>query len=42
MVGKILVVDDVATNRIILKVKLAEAGYHPLLAQEELQQVTIS
>ena len=34
MVGKILVVDDVATNRIILKVKLAEAGYHPLLAQD--------
>ena len=34
MVGKILVVDDVATNRIVLKVKLTEAGYHPLLAQD--------
>ena len=32
MVGKILIVDDVATNRIILKVKLTEAGYHALLA----------
>ena len=32
MVGKILIVDDVATNRIVMKVKLAAAGYVPLLA----------
>ena len=32
MIGKILIVDDVAINRIVLKVKLAAAGYHPLLA----------
>lgn len=34
MVGKILIVDDVATNRIVMKVKLAEAGYRPLVAQD--------
>lgn len=32
MVGKILIVDGVATNRIVLKVALAEAFYHPVLA----------
>jgi two-component system, cell cycle response regulator len=32
MTGKILIVDDVATNRIVLKVKLAAACYQPLLA----------
>ncbi|MDZ4309355.1 MAG: diguanylate cyclase [Cypionkella sp.] len=32
MAGKILIVDDVATNRIVMKVKLAAAGYTPLLA----------
>jgi two-component system, cell cycle response regulator len=32
MVGKILIVDDVATNRIVLKVKLSAAFYQPLLA----------
>ncbi|GLS86949.1 diguanylate cyclase response regulator [Cypionkella aquatica] len=32
MIGKILIVDDVATNRIVLKVKLAAAGYTPLVA----------
>ncbi|MDT8854094.1 diguanylate cyclase [Paracoccaceae bacterium Fryx2] len=32
MVGKILIVDDVATNRIVFKVKLGEACYQPLLA----------
>lgn len=32
MVGKILIVDDVATNRIVMKVKLSAAGYTPLLA----------
>ena len=32
MHGRILIVDDVAANRIIYKVKLAEAYYEPLLA----------
>ncbi|PRD36245.1 UNVERIFIED_CONTAM: pleD [Trichonephila clavipes] len=32
MVGKILIADDVATNRIVFKVKLAAACYQPLLA----------
>ena len=32
MVGKILIVDDVATNRIVMKVKLQAAGYVPQLA----------
>jgi two-component system, cell cycle response regulator len=31
MTGKILIVDDVATNRIVFKVKLAAAYYTPLL-----------
>jgi two-component system, cell cycle response regulator len=34
MVGKILIVDDVATNRIVMKVKLAAAGYQPLLVAD--------
>lgn len=34
MVGKILIVDDVATNRIVLKARLAEACYAPLLAKD--------
>lgn len=32
MAGKILIVDDVATNRIVFKVKLGAASYTPLLA----------
>lgn len=32
MGGKVLIVDDVATNRIVMKVKLAAAGYLPLVA----------
>jgi len=32
MSGKVLIVDDVSTNRIVFKVKLAAAGYDPLLA----------
>ena len=32
MVGKILIVDDVATNRIVFKVKLGAACYQPVLA----------
>lgn len=34
MHGRILIVDDVATNRIIYKVKLADAFYEPLLASD--------
>ena len=34
MVGKILIVDGVATNRIVLKVALAEAFYQPVLAAD--------
>ncbi|MEZ5796331.1 MAG: diguanylate cyclase [Paracoccaceae bacterium] len=34
MQGRILIVDDVATNRIIYKVKLGEAFYEPLLAAD--------
>lgn len=32
MAGKILIVDDVATNRIVFKVKLGAAAYTPVLA----------
>ncbi|MDP4031794.1 MAG: diguanylate cyclase [Pseudorhodobacter sp.] len=34
MVGKILIVDDVATNRIVFKVKLGAACYQPILATD--------
>jgi two-component system, cell cycle response regulator len=34
MVGKILIVDGVATNRIVLKVALGEAFYQPILAAD--------
>lgn len=34
MVGKILIVDDVATNRIVFKVKLGAACYQPILASD--------
>jgi two-component system, cell cycle response regulator len=34
MVGKILIVDGVATNRIVFKVALAEAFYRPVLAED--------
>ena len=34
MVGKILIVDDVATNRIVFKVKLGAACYQPILAAD--------
>lgn len=34
MVGKILIVDDVSTNRIVFKVKLTAASYQPLLAAD--------
>ncbi|MFM2367624.1 MAG: hypothetical protein RIR95_2232 [Pseudomonadota bacterium] len=32
MSGKILIIDDVATNRVVLRVKLSASGYIPLLA----------
>ena len=34
MGGKVLIVDDVATNRIVMKVKLTAAGYLPIVAQD--------
>ncbi len=34
MSGKILIVDDVVTNRIVLKVKLGRAHYQPLVAAD--------
>jgi two-component system, cell cycle response regulator len=34
MVGKILIVDGVATNRIVFKVALVEAFYQPVLAED--------
>jgi two-component system cell cycle response regulator len=34
MGGKILIVDDVATNRIVMKVKLTAAGYLPVVAAD--------
>lgn len=32
MDGTILIIDDIATNRIVLKAKLTEARYHPIVA----------
>ena len=34
MSGKILIIDEVSSNRIVFKVKLAAAGYEPLLASD--------
>ena len=34
MVGRILIVDDVATNRIVMKVRLTAAGYRPVVASD--------
>ncbi len=34
MGGKVLIVDDVATNRIVMKVKLTAAGYLPVVAAD--------
>lgn len=34
MIGKILIVDDVSTNRIVFKVKLSAAGYQVLMAAD--------
>lgn len=32
MIGKVLIVDDVSTNRVVFKVKLAAAGYQTIMA----------
>ncbi len=42
MTGKILIVDDVATNRIVLKVKLEAAFYAALLAPNGAQALQIA
>ena len=34
MAGRILIVDDVVTNRIVLKVRLTEARYDVLVAED--------
>lgn len=34
MIGKILIVDDVSTNRIVFKVKLTAAGYQTMMAAD--------
>ena len=34
MIGKILIVDDVSSNRIVFKVKLTAAGYQTLTATD--------
>ncbi len=34
MIGKILIVDDVSTNRIVFKVKLTAAGYNSVMAND--------
>ena len=34
MIGKVLIVDDVSTNRIVFKVKLTAAGYQTLMAAD--------
>ena len=34
MGGRVLIVDDVATNRIVMKVKLTAAGYLPVVAAD--------
>lgn len=42
MAGKILIVDDVATNRIVLKVKLASAFYDTLQAASGAEAVAVA
>lgn len=42
MAGKILIVDDVATNRIVLKVKLAAAYYETLQAETGAEALAIA
>ncbi|MGY6411837.1 MAG: diguanylate cyclase [Alkalilacustris sp.] len=42
MTGTVLIVDDVATNRIVLKVKLAAACYDTLQAETGLQAIEVA
>ncbi|OWJ78193.1 diguanylate cyclase domain-containing protein [Haematobacter genomosp. 1] len=42
MVGKILIVDGVATNRIVLKVRLASACYETIQAETAAQGLTLA
>ncbi|WP_101341283.1 diguanylate cyclase [Cereibacter azotoformans] len=42
MGGKVLITDNVATNRIVLKVKLAAACYRPLLAGDGASCLTLA
>ncbi len=42
MVGKILIVDDVATNRIVLKVKLSAAFYLPVIAADAVSCLALA
>ena len=42
MAGKILIVDDVATNRIVLKVKLATAHYETVQASGGVEALSLA
>ena len=42
MDGRILIIDDVATNRIVLKVKLGAARYHPIMAAGGIEGLRIA
>lgn len=42
MAGRILIVDDGATNRIVLKVKLTAAYYYPMLASTGMKCVSLA
>ena len=42
MTGKILIVDDVATNRIVLKVKLSAAQYQTIMAEDGNQALALA
>ena len=42
MDGKILIIDDIATNRILFKAKLGEARYHPLMASGGVEGVRLA
>ena len=42
MLGKILIVDDVATNRIVFKVKLAAAGYQAVMASSGVEALRLA
>ena len=42
MLGKILIVDDVSTNRIVFKVKLAAAGYQAVMASGGIEALRLA